>query len=247
MDSLDATTRSVRKASVAAGIALLLLAVLAGFGFLVVVEGLVTQGDAAETAKDILASEGLFRLGVVAMLVAASLDVIVGWGLFRVFSPVNRDIALVAALFRVVYAGVFIVAISQLVSIPDLLRGDGHLQVFSEAQLQAEALVRVDTFTDIWDAGLFLFSAHLVLIGYLAYRSGYVHKVLGALLVVAGGGYMIDSLVSFLSEGRSPDFSAYTFIGEFFLILWLLIRGRRVTLRDEDAVPPGAQASVTER
>src|SRR4051794_23655001 len=55
-------SRSIRKASVVAGLGLLLLSALAGFGDLVVVNGLVTKGDAAKTAEDIMASEGMFRL-----------------------------------------------------------------------------------------------------------------------------------------------------------------------------------------
>lgn len=64
----------------------------------------------------------------------------------------------------------------------------------------------------------------------LAYRSGYVPKLLGALIGVAGFGYVFDSLAAVL--GFSSNVGAFTFIGEFLLALWLVIWGRRITLND---------------
>jgi len=72
-----AAVRSVRQGSLIAGTGILLMAVLAGVGQLVVIEGLITEGNAAKTAEDILASEGMFRLGVASWYVVAILDVVV--------------------------------------------------------------------------------------------------------------------------------------------------------------------------
>ncbi len=60
-----------------AGIGLLLMAALSGFGLIVVVEGLVTPGEASQTATDIMASEGLFRAGIVSVFGVIALDVVV--------------------------------------------------------------------------------------------------------------------------------------------------------------------------
>ena len=108
------------------------------------------------------------------------------------------------------YAGVFIVAISQLI---------GALTA------HAQALHYINTFTNIWDAGLVLFGLSVFLLAYLAYRSGYVPKLLGLLLAIAGFGYVFDTVVRALVRGCS-DVSAITGIGEFVFALWLVIRGR---------------------
>lgn len=210
----------------------MLMAALAGFGNLVVVEGLVTSGDAAKTADDILASNGAFRLGVASLYLVVVLDVVVAWALFRVFSPVSTDIARLAAWFRLAYAGVLAVAVSQLAGIPDLLNSEGSSAVFTAEELQGQVLLKTTTFDDIWMAGLILFGVHLLLVGYLAYKSGYVPRVLGVLLVIAGAGYAFDSLVTVLSGGSPFAISTVTFLGEFLLGLWLLIRGRRISLGD---------------
>ena len=208
----------------------MLMSALAGFGNLVVLEGLVTPGDAAKTAGDIVASEGVFRFGVASLYLVVVLDVVVAWALLRVFSPVSRDISRLAAWFRLAYSGVFMVALSQLAGISDLLNSEGYSAVFTAEQLQAQALLKIDAFNDIWFAGLILFGVHLLIIGYLAYKSGYVPRVLGVLLVIAGVGYAFDSFVTVFSDGSPIAISTVTFLGEFLLGLWLLIRGRRLSL-----------------
>jgi hypothetical protein len=222
----EGSVLGVRTAAVVAGAALTALAALAGFGNFVVVEGLVTAGDPAATARDITASEGLFRLGVASLYLVVLLDVVAAWALMRVFTPVHAELSRLSAWLRLAYSAVFMVAISQLAGIPDLLTSDAS--GFTGPQLQAEALAKAETFHDVWFAGLILFGAHLVLAGYLAYRSGYVPRLIGVLLVVAGAGYAVDSFVDVFVGDVAFSVSSATFLGEFLLALWLLFRGRRI-------------------
>ena len=219
---------STRTASITAGVALLLMSIVAIFGKVVVVDGLVTEGNAAQTATDIVASEGLFRLGIASLVVVIALDVVVAWALYRVFSPVSKSLSMLAAMLRLVYSGVFMVAIAELLGVVRLLSNDGSVAVFGADQLNAQAMLGISAFNDIWYVSQFLFGLHLLLIGYLAYRSGYVPRVLGALLAIAGLGYATDSLGAVISSGSWTDISSFTFIGEFLLALWLLIRARRI-------------------
>ena len=220
---------SIRHAAVTAGIALLLMSVLAGLAKFVALDGLVTPGDAARTAADIAASGGVFRLGVLALVAVIALDVVVAWGLYRVFSPVDRHLSLLAAAFRLVFAAVFLAAVGHLLGALRLLGDNAYLSEFSADQLHAQALLSVTAFNDLWVVALGLFGVHLLLIGYLAYRSGYVPRLLGVLLVASGLGYMIDSVGTVLSPGAWTSIGAFTFIGEFVLALWLVIRGPRLT------------------
>lgn len=209
--------RPMRTASLVAGIGLLLMAVVAAFANFVALGGLGTPGDGARATKAIADSDGLFRWGVVSLFLVAVLDVIVAAALLKLFMPVNRSVSMLAAWFRVAYAAMYMVAISQLV---------GALPLSNDA---GQVLARIHTFDDIWHAGLILFGVHLLLIGYLAYRSGFVPKILGILLVVAGLGYVTDSFGAVLVSGYSVSIAQFTFVGEVVLIFWLLIKGRRVT------------------
>ncbi|HEX8509846.1 MAG TPA: DUF4386 domain-containing protein [Propionibacteriaceae bacterium] len=221
---------SIRRASSTAGLGLLLMSVLAGWSVFVAVNGLVTVGNPTQTAQDILASAWLFRLGIAALVVVVALDVIVACALYRVFSPVNRALSMVAAALRLVYAGVFLVAVAQLSGVLRVLT-DENRAVFGADQVNAQALLSLAAFSDIWFVGQFLFGLHLLIEGYLAYRSGYVPRVLGALLAVAGLGYAVDSLGSVLSQGPWTPVSSFTFLGELLLALWLLIRARSIAGR----------------
>ena len=223
-----ATTWSIRTASITAGVALLLMSAVAIFGKVVAVDGLVTEGNAAQTAADIMASEGLFRLGIASLVVVIALDVVVAWALYRVFSPVNKSLSMLAMALRLVYSGVFMVAIGHLLGAVRLLSNDGYLAVSGADQVNAQAMLEITTFNDIWYVSQFLFGLHLLLIGYLAYRSGYVPRLLGALIAISGLGYASDSLGAVLSQGSWTDISSFTFLGEFLLALWLVIRARRI-------------------
>ena len=216
-------SRSLRTASLIAGLALAVMAVLAVFGNFVAIQSLVTPGDAAKTAIDISNSEALFRWGIASLIVIAVLDIIVAGALLRLFEPVNRSVSITAAWFRVAYVAVYLVAVIQLVMALGLL-GDPN-----------QALREIDAYNTIWLVGLILFGVHLLLIGYLAYRSGFMARVFGVLLVVAGLGYIADGFVAVLVPGPSISIGQFTFIGEAALIFWLLIKGTRKDFTDGEA------------
>jgi Domain of unknown function (DUF4386) len=234
-------SRPVRRASLIAGAALLLMSALAGFGYNFAIHGLVTPGNAARTAQDIMAHQGLFRAGIASLFVVIALDVVVALGLYRVFSPVSKPISALAAGMRLVYAGIFAVAVFQLVGAARLLGGTS-LPASGAARVQAQALSDINRFTDIWHAGLILFGLYLLVIAWLAWRSGYVPKLLGVLIAIAGLGYIYDSIGQFVSGGSWTQVSTVTFIGEFLLALWLVLRGRCITVSQPvlRAEPAGA-------
>lgn len=237
LDSAEIASKSVRRASVIAGVGLLLMAPLAIFGEIIVLQGLVTEGDATQTANAITDSEMMFRLAIVSLFLVAILDVVVAWALFTVFQPTNKALSLLAAWFRVVYAGIFLVAASQLLGVIPIVNNPEYLSVFSAEQLHAQALLGINTYYDIWATGLILFGLHLLILGYLAYKSGYVPKILGILLAIAGVGYTIDSLGPVLSSSYTIELAVFTFVGEIVLIFWLLIKGRRLNLHSELGTP----------
>jgi hypothetical protein len=154
---------------------------------------------------------------------------------------------MLAAWFRIVFAGVFLVAVGELVGVLRLLTDHAHLAVFDAGQRQALALLRINAFTDVWNAGLVLFSFSLFALGYLAYRSGFMPRILGVLLGIAGLGYLTDSLASVLFQGYSATVGAFTFPGELLLGLWLLFRARHIAASTSTRAvsPPTAPWAMT--
>ncbi|WP_277454075.1 DUF4386 domain-containing protein [Janibacter sp. DB-40] len=221
------------RAALTAGVALLLLAVVAAVANLVVVQGLVPDGS----EQVVVDSELAFRLAVAGLYVVIALDVLVAWALMRVFHPVNAALSQLAGWFRLAYSAVFLVAIAQLNGIPELLSSRGTSS-FSPDQVDALALAKVEAYTDIWMAGLLLFGVHLTLLGYLTYRSAQMPNLLGVLLVVAGLGYAFDTFAVVMSTGSPFPVTTVTFLGEFLLALWLVIRGHRLT--QDETIPAAA-------
>jgi ABC-type Co2+ transport system permease subunit len=105
---------------------------MANFG---VLQKLIVPGDAAITAQNIAAAQGLFRLAIGAFFLVAVLDVVIGWALYIRFQAVNRSLSLLAALFRVVYATMLGVALTNLVSALQLVGGADFLKAFGTDQL----------------------------------------------------------------------------------------------------------------
>ena len=177
------------------------------------------------TANNIIASAGLFRIGIFIFLIVAVLDVVIAWALYFLLKPVNQSLSLLAAWFRVVYAAIFVSALNNLLIVLQLLNGSDYLQVFETDQLHAQVMLSLNAFTDGWNIGLAIFGLHLLVLGYLVFKSGYLPKFLGILVVIAGSGYLIDNLGKLLSPDYNITISMFTFIGEVLLIFWLLGKG----------------------
>ncbi|QHO69581.1 hypothetical protein BHD05_07945 [Marisediminicola antarctica] len=145
----------------------------------------------------------------------AFLDIVVAGALYTLFKPVNRRLSAAAAWMRTVYAVLLLVAISRLV-VGFSMIGDPET-----------ALPVLESFTTIWVISLGLFGASLLLVGYLAFRSGFIAKVFGILLAIAGAGYLADAVGMAVVPDFTAVFAQFLFVGEVAIIFWLLIRGRR--------------------
>jgi len=212
----DFTSWSPRTAAIVAGISLAVMAVLGGFGNFGAFVPLITAGDAGQTAQDISGAPVLLFAGVISFFIVAILDVVVAGALYTLFRPVSRRVSAAAAWARTVYAVLLVVATSQLVVGFSLL-GDPQA-----------ALPVLESFNRIWVISLGLFGISLLLVGYLAFRSGFVPKIFGILLVIAGSGYLADAISMVFIPDFTALFAQFMFVGEVAIIFWLLIKGRRL-------------------
>jgi hypothetical protein len=222
-----AGTERVRRASTVAGTALLAMAILAGFGNVFVVERLVVPGDATQTTANLRGAAGLFRAGVASLLAVVVLDVVVARSLYTVFEPANRRLSRLAAWFRLAYAGVFAVAVGHLLTAIETATGASAL---APRQRQLRVLQEVTAFSDVWTVALVVFACHLLVLAALLYDASYTPDYLAVLVAVAGLGYLADGLGAVLVAGYSYEVATVTFVGEVVLLVWLLVRGRTVTL-----------------
>ncbi len=106
-----------------------------------------------------------------------------------------------------------------------LLTDADSLEALGTGQLNAQVMMSVAAFNDGWDAALAIFGLHLLVLGYLVFKSGYIPRVLGILVMIAGLGYMFDSVLAVLFPGFSIEVALFTFIGDVLLMGWLLWKG----------------------
>ena len=123
-----------------AGVLYLIIIVSAGFGE-IVRSSLVVPGDATATASSIAASEGLFRAGFAADLVAFLSDVVVAALFYILLRPVSQMLYLVAAFLRLVGTAIYGINLLNQFTALLLLSGADYLRVFETEQLHALVLL----------------------------------------------------------------------------------------------------------
>jgi len=220
---------SKRTFALVAGFGLLAMALLAPFAQFGVLQTLIVPADAAATTSNILGSAGLFRAAIAAFLIIATLDIVVAWGLYILLRPTNASLALLVAWLRVAYAAVFAYALVNLLDVAQLLQNTSATAL-SPVQVQAQVASSIASFNNGWDLALAIFGLHLVGLGALLFKAVDFPKVLGALVAVAGVGYLADSFGTILVPDYTLTISVFTFIGEALLIVWLFklaIKGSR--------------------
>lgn len=224
---------SLRSAALAAGIGLLIMAILAPIANFAILQKLIVPADAGATVNNIMTSGGSFRLATAFFLIVAVLDIIVAWGLYIFLRPVNKSISLLTAWLRVVYATMLGMVTISLVNVLQLTGGGVVHSLFDPDELQGLVMQSVARFNTGWEFSLIIFGFHLLLLGFLVFRAGYMKRILGILLLIAAMGYLIDGFGRILSPGYGAGVSVYTFIGEVVLIFWLLIAGGRSKARNQ--------------
>jgi len=189
---------------------------------------LIVFGDAIATANNIQASEWLFRIGFVSDVLAGVLFLLAAWALYVLLKPVDKNIALLFLLLNLGGVAVQCLNMLNLFSAVLLLGGAGYLNVFQTDQLQALAMLFLNLYKNGFMVAQFFYAAWLFPLGYLVFKSGYLPKLLGIVLMVECFGWLIYPFQFFLF----PSFTVITyfsfvigFIGEFSLTLWLLIKG----------------------
>jgi hypothetical protein len=228
------------KVALATAVSLLLMAILAPLAQFGVLKTLIVPADAAATTSNIAASLGQFQAAIAAFLIVAILDVVVAWGFYVLLRKVNEGLARMVGSLRVVYAALFALALLNLVDAAGLVQGAAGMALQS-GPLQAQVAAAVASFDTGWHLALGIFGLHLVGLGALLFMFA-APRLLAALVLLAGVGYLADSLGTIFVPGYGLTISTFTFVGEGLLIFWLFWRAAR-GLRSSEAVVAAARTS----
>ena len=240
--------RSPRTLARLAGLLYLVIVVAGLFAELVVRAGVVESGDAAATARNILANEDLFRLGFVADLAMVLADVGVAILFYVLLKPVSRTLALLAMVLRLLMDAVLAVNLMNHLGALLLLDADGPLATVNPAERDALGLMALEAHQYGYLVALVFFGLHVAVLGWLFLRSTFLPRTLGVLLGIAAVGYLVNSFTYFLIPGYdgalSPIALAPVLVAEVAVVGWLLVKGIDVTRWRARATEAGLPAAV---
>jgi hypothetical protein len=229
-----------------AGILYFFMILLGAFSILYVPSKLVVPEDATATAKNILASETIYRLSVVAGLISAVVFVFLARALYRLLKDVSKAHAsLMVTLVMVSVAIGFALTVNDVAAVT-VLRGTDFLSGFDQAQRETFAMLFLHLSSQGMLVAQIFWGLWLFPFGVLVMRSGFLPRILGVLLIVNGIALLVASLTGLLLPTYAGAVNRIVFVaelGEMWMMLWLLIRGANPRYAAD--VTHGAAAATT--
>ena len=245
MDSIDppkngfaVANNSQRTAAKVAGIAGLLAFVLVVFGNYVLLGPLVIPRNAVDTARNILAHQTQFRFAAVCFLTYAVGVVVLLSALYVILAPVNRGLALAGALFRLVFAMLWLIAPLNSLAALRLLGDTPYLKVFEPDRLQALARVQIAGSFDDYYVGLPFFGLAATVCAWLWLKSKYIPRGLAIFGVIASAWCVFCAFVYLIFPQFNKIVNDYIFdspmaLFELIVSIWLLFKGLKPTESDQ--------------
>jgi len=198
---------SQQKAAIVVGIAMIISAILAFIVDDFILPNFIRPGDTAALANDIKANEMLFGIAVAVYLIILMCDVSIALGLYVILKPANKNLASLTAVLRVLYVAFAVISIFALVF----------------------QFIDVYSYETIKLIGYVFFPCHLFVTGYSVFKSGYIPRVLGVLLIVASFCYVIFYVNFLVPEALLLIIMMCMAIGEISLDIWLLLKSAKIT------------------
>jgi hypothetical protein len=200
------------------------------FALLYVPSKLMVHGNPTATAHNIAASETLYRLGIVADLAGQTIFIFVALALYQLLKSVNQRHALLMLVLLLVSIPIAFVNELNSVAALALARGADFLSQFDEPQRIALMRLFLSMRGAGFDVAGVFWGLWLYPLGLLVYRSGFIPRILGILLMVACFAYLANSFTALVLpqyEAAVARWMSPIQLAEMLFMLWLLIMGAR--------------------
>lgn len=222
--------KAQKKIARVAGLLYFILAITGAYGIMYVPSSIIVMNDSAATTSNIIANEFLFRTGIFSNLVCQTTFIFLVLALYNLFKEVSEQLAkMMVALVIVSVPIAFLIIFNQLLILITLK--EGFMTSFEAVQQQSMAMI----FLKMYNQGNVVIGIFwglwLIPFGLLAYRSGFIHKIVGVLLVIGGISYVVDASVFVLVPAAHSTTATlvaiFGSVSELLAVLWLLIVGVR--------------------
>src|SRR5947199_1262437 len=229
-DGFAVANNSQRTAAKIAGVAGLLTFAIVVFGNYVLLNPLVVPGDAAATAQNVVAHQTQFRLALICFITYGIGAIVLATALYVVLAPVNRGLALTGAVFRLVFAILWLIAPLNSLAALRLLGDAPYLKIFEPERLQALARVQIAGSFDDYYVGLPFFGLAATVCAWLWLKSNYIPRGLSIFGVIGSAWCVFCAVVYLIFPDFNKIVNDYIFdspmaLFELVLSFWLLIKG----------------------
>lgn len=220
------------------GVLYLLLAVIAPFSMMYVPSLINTGGDITATTGKILENEFLFRAGIVGDSFVVLIEIVLSVFIYRLFKPVNQSLAQIVLSSRIamtIIQGVNIIL--SLMTLELAINQEVGTALGASGSNGLASLLLKGHGYGVFTWQIF-FGLHLIALGYLALKSGYLPKIFGRLIMAASLGYLFGSYTAILAPTNeilltvTPILLVVSTIGEIAFTLWLMIKGLNSPVND---------------
>ena len=205
-----------------AGIAIILMAIVAGVGYGYAFNGFFVSDDQFATIHNLHTSKALLKLTIISFTIVLLLDVVVAWSLYAVFKRHSPQLCLLSSWLRLVYTVLLGIAITFLVS---------AMKYPLNSQQDSDFVFwMLNSFLNVWSFGLIIFGAHLMSLAFVLFKSGITSKIVSVLALFAGICYVVTNILSITFSNYQPYKETVELclglpmaLGELALAIWLLL------------------------
>src|SRR5256714_5263404 len=229
-DGFAVANNSQRTAAKVAGVAGLLAFALVVFGNYVLLGPLIVPRNAVDTARNILAHQTQFRLALICFVTYGIGAIVLLSALYVIFAPVNRGLALAGALFRLVFAILWLIAPLNSLAALRLLGDAPYLKIFEAERLQALARLQIAGSFDDYYVGLPFFGLAATVCAWLWLKSSYIPKGLSIFGVISSAWCVLCAFLFLIFPHFNKVVNDYLFdspmaLFELIVSFWLLFKG----------------------
>ncbi|WP_431608659.1 DUF4386 domain-containing protein [Chryseobacterium sp. 'Rf worker isolate 10'] len=210
-----------------------LIVILTGlFSLMYVPSKLIVWENPVLTFQNISSSVQLFRLSIASSIICYIAFTLLPLTLYQLLKDINENYAKLMVILALISIPISIINLQNKFSVLTIIEGTDYLKAFDAKQLQSQIMFLLSTYNKGFLIAQVFWGLWLFPFGYLVYKSGFLPKILGILLMLGCFGYLINVF------GRIgiPHFSDYSIsnyitlpatIGEIGICLWLLLAGSR--------------------
>ncbi len=218
------------------GVAYALVFVISIIGNGVYLESVLDIGNWQTSYQNIVEHPLVFRVGVSSWFLVIICDVLVAWGIYIMFSSSNKELAILAAWMRIIFASIYAIGFLELYELSTIIHDNNFINLYDQSQLVAQTMLSIKQYKNYVNLSFIFFGIHIGLLAYLILKSKIIHKLIGYALVTACIGYLINSFGSFLSSSFSNNQNIFivlvalpAIVSELSLTIFLIVKNKEIS------------------